>query len=40
VGSGRRDGRSARAAVVREVMREMGMSLPEASRYVKQNGLY
>lgn len=40
VGSGRHDKRSARAAVVRRVMREHGMSLPEASRYVKQNGLY
>ena len=40
VGSGRGDGRSARAAIVRKVMRETGMSLPEASRYVKQNGLY
>jgi hypothetical protein len=40
VGSGRGDGRSARAAIVRDVMRQTGMSLPEASSYVKQNGLY
>jgi hypothetical protein len=34
------DGRSARAAVVRKVMAEQGMSLPAASRYVKEHGLY
>jgi hypothetical protein len=31
---------SARGAIVSKVMREMGLSLPEASKYVKQNGLY
>ena len=31
---------STRGAIVSKVMREMGLSLPEASRYVKQNGLY
>ena len=34
------DGRSARAQIVREVMMKHGMSLPEASKYVKVNGLY
>jgi len=34
------DGRSARAQVVKKVMREQGLSLPEASKYVKANGLY
>jgi hypothetical protein len=34
------DGRSARAAIVRQVMREQGLSLPAASKYVKENGLY
>ena len=34
------DGRSARAAVVRKVMAEHGMSLPAASKYVKEHGLY
>lgn len=31
---------SARGAIVKEVMQKMGMSLPEASKYVKDNGLY
>ena len=39
-GKGRSDGRSARAAVVRKVMREKGMSMIEASKYVKANNLY
>ena len=39
-GSGKSDGRSARAEVVRKVMREKGMKLIEASKYVKANGLY
>jgi len=34
------DGRSARAAVVRKVMAEQGMSLPAASKYVKEHGLF
>ena len=38
----RRGGRkpSARGAIVSKVMKEMGLSLPEASKYVKENGLY
>jgi hypothetical protein len=45
-GSGRRqaskkhDGRSARAEIVRRVMRERGVKLAEASRIVKAEGLY
>ena len=31
---------SARGAIVKKVMKERGLSLPEASRYVKENGLY
>lgn len=31
---------SARGAIVRKVMREQGLSLPQASKYVKDNGLY
>lgn len=38
--SGKADGRSARAAVVKQVMRERGVSLAEASRIVKAEGLY
>jgi len=37
---GATDGRKARAQVVKKVMMEHGMSLPEASKYVKVNGLY
>jgi hypothetical protein len=33
-------GRSARAAIVKKVMKEKGLSLIEASKYVKQHGLY
>jgi hypothetical protein len=33
------DKRSARAALVRKVMRENGCSLPEASRYIKENAM-
>jgi hypothetical protein len=40
LGSGKSDGRSARAEVVRKVMREKGMKLIEASKYVKEHGLY
>lgn len=36
VGGGRRE---ARAALVRQVMREQGCSLPEASRYIKEHGI-
>jgi hypothetical protein len=38
--SGRSDGRTARAAIVRQVMQEHGLGLIEASKYVKENGLY
>jgi hypothetical protein len=31
---------SARGAIVKKVMQEQGLSLPQASKYVKQNGLY
>jgi len=34
------DGRSARAAIVRRVMQEQGLTMTQASSYVKQNGLY
>lgn len=37
---GGKRGGSARGAIVSKVMREKGMSLPEASRYVKEKGLY
>jgi vacuolar-type H+-ATPase subunit H len=37
---GATDGRKVRAQVVKKVMMEHGMSLPEASKYVKVNGLY
>ena len=39
-GSGKGDGRSRRAAIVREVMQKKGMKLIEASKYVKDNNLY
>jgi hypothetical protein len=32
--------RSARAAIVKRIMKEKGLSLPAASSYVKANGLY
>ena len=31
---------SARGAIVKKVMAEKGLSLPQASKYVKENGLY
>ena len=34
------DGRKARAAIVRQVMAEKGLSMIEASKFVKQNNLY
>jgi len=34
------DRRSSRAAIVRKVMKEQGLTLPMASKYVKENGLY
>jgi hypothetical protein len=33
-------GRSRRAEVVKKVMREKGLKMIEASKYVKQHGLY
>jgi hypothetical protein len=39
VGAGRRRA-NPRAAIVSKVMREQGLSLPAASRYVKEHGLY
>jgi hypothetical protein len=39
-GKGKSDGRSARAAIVRKVMKEKGMSMIEASKHVKANNLY
>jgi hypothetical protein len=38
IGSG--DGRSARAEIVKKVMAEQGMKMIEASKYVKEHGLY
>jgi hypothetical protein len=38
VGAGK--GRSHRAGIVKQVMKEHGLSLPMASRYVKEHGLY
>lgn len=40
MGSGKSDGRSNRAEIVRNVMKEKGMKLIEASKYVKEHGLY
>jgi hypothetical protein len=31
---------SARGAIVKKVMAEHGLSLPQASKYVKEHGLY
>ena len=41
-GRGRHGGRkpSARGAIVKKVMQEHGLSLPQASKYVKEHGLY
>jgi hypothetical protein len=39
-GEGRVDGRKARAAIVKKVMAEKGMKMVEASKYVKEHGLY
>jgi len=38
VGAGK--GRSQRASIVKQVMKEQGLSLPMASKYVKEHGLY
>jgi hypothetical protein len=41
MGSGRKKrAPSARNLVVKKVMREKGLSLPQASKYVKEHGLY
>jgi len=40
MGAGRPRRSNARAQIVRKVMREQGLSLPAASKYVKENGLY
>lgn len=40
VGAGKVDGRKARAEIVKKVMAEKGMKLVEASKYVKEHGLY
>jgi hypothetical protein len=40
MGSGRGVRHNPRAAIVRKVMREQGLSMPAASSFVKQNGLY
>jgi hypothetical protein len=37
---GEHDGRRKRAEVVRKVMAEKGMKMIDASRYVKEHGLY
>jgi hypothetical protein len=39
-GGAKSSGRSARAAIVKQVMAERGVSLPQASRIVKEEGLY
>ena len=38
--SGGKKKSSARGAIVKKVMREKGLSLPQASKYVKEHGLY
>jgi hypothetical protein len=38
--AGAHDGRRARAQIVKKVMAEKGLSLPMASKYVKEHGLY
>lgn len=40
VGGAKKRAPSARGAIVRKVMAEQGLSLPQASKYVKDNGLY
>jgi len=40
IGGAKRDGRTERAAIVRQVMHERGVKLAEASRIVKAEGLY
>jgi hypothetical protein len=38
--AGASDGRRARAEIVKKVMREKGLKMIEASKYVKQHNLY
>jgi hypothetical protein len=40
VGAGASDGRSKRAEIVKKVMKEKGLKMIEASKYVKAHGLY
>jgi hypothetical protein len=40
MGGGAKDGRTARAQLVRKIMQERGVSLPQASRIIKQEGLH
>jgi hypothetical protein len=40
IGSGAKKGRSARAEIVKKVMKEKGMKMIEASKYVKAHNLY
>ncbi len=39
-GAGKIDGRKARAAIVKKVMAEKGLKMVDASKYVKEHGLY
>ena len=39
-GSGKVDGRKRRAEIVKKIMKEKGMKMTDASRYVKEKGLY
>jgi protein-tyrosine-phosphatase len=39
-GGGAKGGRSKRNEVVREVMKKHGLSLPQASKFVKEHNLY
>lgn len=39
-GARKTDGRKRRAGIVKKVMKEKGLKLIEASKYVKANGLY
>jgi hypothetical protein len=40
IACGKSDGRAARAAIVKKVMKEKGLKMIDASKYVKANGLY
>jgi hypothetical protein len=39
-GAGASDGRKKRAEIVKKVMKEKGLSMINASKYVKENNLY